>query len=217
VCCAEQQTAGRGRRGRQWVSPFASNLYLSLLWQFEEGAAALEGLSLAVGVAVARALEAAGLPAVQLKWPNDILHDDAKLGGVLLEMLGDAAGACQVVIGVGLNVKMPPEAARDIDQQWTDIESLSGGEHPGRNALLAAMLNELLPLAARFAAQGFPPWRAQWQSLDAYDGRSVVLQAGSKKLAGVARGVDERGALLLETDQGRQAVYGGEITLRSGQ
>ena len=144
VCSAEQQTAGRGRRGRQWVSPFASNLYLSLLRKFDQGAAALEGLSLAVGVAVARALEAAGMPAVQLKWPNDILFDGAKLGGVLLEMIGDAAGPCKVVIGVGLNVVMPAEAARGIDQDWTDIRSVAGSAHPRRNALLAALLNELV-------------------------------------------------------------------------
>ena len=215
VCSAEQQTAGRGRRGRHWVSPFASNLYLSVLWDFDEGAAALEGLSLAVGVAAARALESVGLPAVGLKWPNDILHEGAKLGGVLLEMIGDAAGACQVVIGVGLNVRMPTEAAQGIDQQWTDIENLSGGSHPGRNTLLAALLNELLPLAASFESSGFTPWRAPWQALDAFDGAPVVLQTGSRKLAGIARGVDERGALLLETAEGRQPVYGGEITLRT--
>jgi BirA family biotin operon repressor/biotin-[acetyl-CoA-carboxylase] ligase len=215
VCTAEQQTSGRGRRGRQWVSPFASNLYLSLLWEFTAGAAALEGLSLAVGVAVARALEAATLPAVQLKWPNDILHNGAKLGGVLLEMTGDAAGICQVVIGVGLNVNMPEEAARGIDQDWTDIRTLSGGAHPGRNALLAALLDELLPLARHFEADGFSPWRAPWQALDAFDGENVVLQAGATQVAGVARGVDERGALVLETAEGRQTFYGGEITLRS--
>lgn len=214
VCTAEQQTSGRGRRGRQWVSPFASNLYLSLLWEFTAGAAALEGLSLAVGVAVARALEASALPAVQLKWPNDILHNGAKLGGVLLEMTGDAAGICQVVIGVGLNVNMPEEAARGIDQDWTDIRTLSGGAHPGRNALLAAMLDELLPLARHFEADGFGPWRAPWQALDAFDGERVMLQAGTTQVAGVARGVDQRGALVLETAEGRQAFYGGEITLR---
>ena len=215
VCSAEQQTAGRGRRGRHWVSPFASNLYLSLLWEFDEGAAALEGLSLAVGVATARALETAGLPPVQLKWPNDILHEGAKLGGVLLEMVGDAAGACQVVIGVGLNVRMPKEAAQGIDQQWTDIEAMSGGAHPGRNVLLAALLSELLPLVASFESSGFTPWRAPWQALDAFNGETVVLQSGSRKMAGIARGVDERGALLLETAEGRKAVYGGEISLRS--
>ncbi|MCB1687216.1 MAG: bifunctional biotin--[acetyl-CoA-carboxylase] ligase/biotin operon repressor BirA [Halioglobus sp.] len=217
VCSAEQQTAGRGRRGRQWVSPYASNLYLSLLWEFSQGAAALEGLSLAVGVAVARALRACGVTAVQLKWPNDVLYDGAKLGGILLEMSGDAAGTCRVVIGVGLNVAMPREAAGAIDQAWTDVRSVSAGQPPGRNRLLAELLNELLPLAADFEQQGFAHWRDEWQALDAFAGEPVVLHTGSGQLAGVARGVDERGALQLETTTGVQSVYGGEISLRAAQ
>jgi len=215
VCTAERQTAGRGRRGREWVSPYARNLYLSLVWEFNQGAAALEGMSLAVGVAVARALAACDLPAVRLKWPNDILFDGAKLGGILLEMAGDAAGACQVVVGVGLNVAMPATAAEAIDQAWTDIATITGGHHPGRNTLLAALLNELLPLVAGFEAQGFRPWREAWQALDAYADAPVVLHTGSQRIAGTARGVDERGALQLETVTGIQAVYGGEISLRA--
>ena len=155
VCTAEQQSAGRGRRGRQWVSPYASNLYLSLLWEFTQGAAALEGLSLAVGVAVARALRACDVPAVQLKWPNDVLYDGAKLGGILLEMSGDAAGSCRVVIGVGLNVAMPKAAAGAIDQAWTDIKTITNNQHPRRSRILAALLNELLPLVADFEQRGF--------------------------------------------------------------
>lgn len=215
VCTAEQQTAGRGRRGRQWVSPFASNLYLSLVWEFNQGAAALEGLSLAVGVAVARALAACDVPAVQLKWPNDILYDGAKLGGILLEMSGDAAGVCQIVVGVGLNVSMSSAAAGAIDQAWTDIETITQGRHPGRNALLAALLNELLPLVASFESQGFSPWQQEWQALDAFAGASVVLNTGGQQVAGIARGVDERGALQLETTTGTQSIYGGEISLRA--
>jgi BirA family transcriptional regulator, biotin operon repressor / biotin---[acetyl-CoA-carboxylase] ligase len=214
VCTAEQQSAGRGRRGRQWVSPFARNLYFSLVWEYSQGAAALEGLSLAVGVGVARALAASGLPPVQLKWPNDVLYQGAKLGGILLEMTGDASGACQVVIGVGMNVSMPEDAAREIDQAWTDINTLSGGAHPGRNPLLAALLNELLPMVARFESEGFMHWQQEWQSLDAFAGESVVLNTGSAQLAGVARGVDDRGALQLETVNGMQSLYGGEISLR---
>jgi BirA family biotin operon repressor/biotin-[acetyl-CoA-carboxylase] ligase len=215
VCTAEQQTAGRGRRGRQWVSPFASNLYLSLVWEFNQGAAALEGLSLAVGVAVARALAAGAGPSVQLKWPNDVLHDGAKLGGILLEMTGDAAGICQVVVGVGLNVSMSQASASAIDQAWTDIETITQGEHPGRNVLLAALLNELLPLVASFEARGFSHWHQKWQALDAFDGASVVLNTGGQPVAGIARGVDERGALQLETTTGTQSIYGGEISLRA--
>ena len=214
VCTAEQQTAGRGRRGRQWVSPFASNLYLSLVWEFNQGAAALEGLSLAVGVAVARALAACGIPPVQLKWPNDVLFEGSKLGGILLEMIGDAAGACQVVVGVGLNVSMPQASGSAIDQAWTDIDTISGHEHPGRNALLAAMLNELLPLVAGFEDRGFAGWRNDWQALDGFAGANVVLNTGAQQFAGVARGVNERGALQLETTTGVQSVYGGEISMR---
>ena len=217
VCTAEQQTAGRGRRGRTWVSPYARNLYLSIIGEFSQGAAALEGLSLAVGVAVARALEGSGLPPVQLKWPNDILFEGAKLGGVLLEMTGDAAGHCQVVVGVGLNVAMPASTAGDIDQSWTDVATVAGNAGvtcPGRNDLLAALLNELLPLINDFEREGFTRWREPWQALDAHADKPVVLIAGSEKLAGIARGVDQRGALQLETSLGVQAVFGGEISLR---
>jgi len=215
VCSAEQQSAGRGRRGRSWVSPFARNLYLSLVWQYHQGAGALEGLSLAVGVGVARALASCELPPVQLKWPNDVMAGGAKLGGVLLEMTGDAAGVCQVVVGVGLNVAMPPAAAGAIDQAWTDIDTLSGGDHPGRSVLLGALLDELLPLLAGFEQTGFAPWRDAWQALDAYAGKLVVLHTGGQQMAGTARGVDARGALQLETAAGGvQAVFGGEISLR---
>jgi len=215
VCSAERQTAGRGRRGRHWVSPYARNLYLSVLWQFNQGAAALEGLSLAVGVAVARALADCGVRGVRLKWPNDILLDGAKLGGILLEMQGDVAGPCRVVIGVGLNVAMPGEAARAIDQAWTDIATATGGRAPARNAVLAAVLNELLPLLADFEQGGFARWRDEWQALDAFVDTPVLLHTGADTLAGTARGVDARGALLLETSTGVQPVYGGEISLRA--
>jgi BirA family transcriptional regulator, biotin operon repressor / biotin---[acetyl-CoA-carboxylase] ligase len=218
VFTAEQQTAGRGRRGRQWVSPFARNLYLSAVWEFSRGASALEGLSLAVGVAISRALEASGLPQVQLKWPNDLLYQEQKLGGVLLEMVGDANGLCQVVVGVGLNVAMPANTAASIDQPWTDLSSIAGGkECAGRNELLAALLNELMPLLADFENSGFGPWREPWQQLDAHAGKAVVLTSGDVQTAGIARGVDQRGALLLESSLGLKPIYGGEISLRAAQ
>jgi BirA family biotin operon repressor/biotin-[acetyl-CoA-carboxylase] ligase len=155
------------------------------------------------------------LPPVQLKWPNDITYEGAKLGGVLLEMTGDAAGTCQVIVGIGLNVAMPDGAARDIDQAWTDIETIGTGSRPGRNELLAALLNELLPLLAGYEQQGFAPWRDQWLALDAFAGQSVVLHTGARDLAGIARGVDDRGALQLETaTAGTQSIFGGEISMR---
>ena len=218
VCTAEQQTAGRGRRGRQWVSPYARNLYLSAVWEYNQGAAVLEGMSLAVGVVVARALATCGLPPVQLKWPNDVLHEGSKLGGILLEMTGDAAGACQVVVGIGLNVDMPEATAGDIDQAWTDVGRMAGGEYPRRSALLGALLQELLPMLANFERTGFAPWREEWQALDAFAGEPVIMHSGSQQMAGVARGVDGRGALQLETAaSGVQSIFGGEISLSKAQ
>lgn len=215
VCTAEQQSAGRGRRGREWVSPYGRNLYLSAVWEYEQGAAVLEGMSLAVGVVVARALASCGVQGAQLKWPNDVLHDGAKLGGILLEMTGDPSGECQVVVGIGLNVDMPEQLAGGIDQAWTDVARSSDAELPGRNALLAALLDELLPMLASFESSGFGPWRDEWLALDAFNGVEVVLQSGTQQLAGTARGVDGRGALQLETaTTGVQSIFGGEISLR---
>lgn len=215
VYSAEQQRAGRGRRGRAWVSPFASSLYLSLTWEFFRGAAALEGLSLAVGVAVVRALSAIGVPELQLKWPNDVLSGGAKLGGILLEMVGDATGRCQVVIGVGLNVAMPASAAATIEQHWTDIATVLKGSPPDRNALMAGIMNELLPLAARFETEGFDAWREEWLPLDLMRDQRVFIEGGGcDRQTGIARGVDRHGGLLLETAAGVRAIYGGEISLR---
>lgn len=214
VCVAEQQTAGRGRRGRNWVSPFASNLYLSLAWEFSGGAAALEGLSLAVGVAVAEGLERCGVPEISLKWPNDLMHERAKLGGILIEMVGDVAGTCQAVIGVGLNVRMPDSAAVAIDQAWTDLARITP-ELPHRNQLLVAVLDQLLPLLSNFETRGFASLREAWMARDANAGQAVVIRSGNNQWAGVARGVDEQGALLLETENGLQPVYGGEVSLRA--
>jgi BirA family biotin operon repressor/biotin-[acetyl-CoA-carboxylase] ligase len=220
VCTAEQQSSGRGRRGRNWISPYARNVYVSLVGEFTQGAAALEGMSLAVGVGVARALERSGISGVQLKWPNDILYEGAKLGGILLEMVGDAAGSCQLVIGVGLNVSMPERAAQAIEQDWTDVRRIAdagGVACPDRNELLSALLNELLPLVADFEGEGFAPWRQSWEALDAHAGKSVILSSGDAKMAGVALGVNERGALQLETSLGIQSVFGGEISLREAK
>lgn len=214
VCTAERQTAGRGRRGRQWVSPFARNIYLSLAWDFSEGASALEGLSLAIGVAAVRALKELNLGPVSLKWPNDILVEGAKLGGVLLEMSGDAAGQIQVVIGLGLNVSMSAATGSAIDQSWTDLDRVSGGRTPPRNHLLAALLDELLPLLQNFDREGFSPWRDEWRALDALADAQVLLHSGPDQFAGIARGVDDRGALLLETASGIRPVFGGEVSLR---
>ncbi len=214
ACLAEQQTAGKGRRGRSWVSPFGRNIYLSVCWGFES-VAALEGLSLAVGVALARALSAVGVEGVALKWPNDILCGSQKLAGVLIEVSGDLAGSCQVVVGLGVNVSMPAAAAEAIEQPWIDVASLVEGV--SRNHLAGAILSELLLLLEGYGEHGFSAYRQEWQSLDAYYGQRVELHTATRSYSGIARGVDDSAALLLELESGLQAFVGGEVSLRASR
>lgn len=218
ACFAEKQTAGRGRRGRSWQSPFASNLYFSIGWRIQNGVAAVEGLSLAVGVALCEALQSFGLDEVQLKWPNDLLYRGKKLGGILLEISGDAAGECNLVLGVGVNVSMPQQAAEEIDQAWVDLASIAKEQGlavlPSRNELAARMLVHLFALLESYESLGFPHWRKRWEQLDAYAGQQVRLQLGAKEVTGEVQGVNDAGALLLKTHEGLQTFIGGEISLR---
>lgn len=216
VVLAEQQTAGRGRLGKQWVSPFARNLYLSTSWTFEQGAAALEGLSLAVGVAVRRAMLKSGVPDVQLKWPNDILFERNKLGGILLEMIGDPAGFCQVIVGIGVNVAMPQSQAESIDQQWIDVERAAGAK-VSRNAVATALINELMPMLQGFHQGGFARYREEWEASDAFRGEEVRLITPSREMVGVADGVSDSGAIRLKIAGEPYYFNGGEISLRRTQ
>lgn len=213
VCLAEYQTAGRGRRGRTWVSPFGSNIYLSAVAEFEGGAAALEGLSLAVGVALVRALKACGVDGVQLKWPNDLLWQGKKLAGILLEMSGDVAGPCQVVVGVGLNVAMPERSAEDIDQPWVDVASIVPTY--SRNQLVAAMLTELLPLLDGFQQAGFAAYKDEWEAMHAYQDCDVQIHTIKIHEQGRAMGVTDVGALRVLVDGVEKQFSGGEVSLRS--
>lgn len=214
VVLAEQQLAGRGRRGRKWVSPFARNIYCSLVWEFDSGIAALEGLSLAVGVAVVRALRAVGVDAAALKWPNDVLHNERKLAGILLEMTGDVSGRCQVVVGVGINVDMSNTAITDaIDQPWTDATT-AAGKYVSRNELAANLITHILQLLVEFEAAGFSRFLDEWKMLDYTFGKSVSVHVGDQVVMGEAAGVDAAGALGVDTEFGRQWFHGGEVSLR---
>lgn len=214
IVLAESQSGGRGRRGKTWVSPFGANIYMSILWDFERGAEGLEGLSLAVGVAVRRALLELGLEDVQLKWPNDIYIGQMKLGGILLEMLGDPAGHCSVVVGVGINVSMPTTAATAIDQDWTDIVSQLA-EPISRNRLAAALINHILVVLDSFQVSGFGPYRDEWQSADAFKGQQATVTTVRDAISGTVIGVDSGGALEMELAGGEiQRFIGGELSLR---
>ncbi len=210
IFLAEYQQLGRGRRGRRWVSPFGHNIYLSLVWKFAGGASQLEGLSLVVGIALARVLRQLGLQDTQLKWPNDVMVANKKIGGVLLEMLGDPAGESQVIIGVGLNVKMFDSDA--IDQPWTAI--LEYLPHVSRNELVANLISELIEALHTFSVEGFAHYSSEWNRLDAYREQQVQVLSGNHSMHGVAKGVADNGALRVFDGEKEQLMYGGEISLR---
>ena len=212
VVVAEHQSRGRGRRGRSWVSPFGRNIYLSLLWPFERGVAAMEGLSLVCALAVEQALADVGVSGVQLKWPNDVLHDGRKLAGILLEVQGDFSDRCQLVIGVGVNADMTGEAAGAIDQPYSDVKT-AAGHGVDRNRLVIGLVQHLARSLERFEEQGFTPFRERWMERDHYLGKDVELHCGQQVLRGRLEGVDESGRLqLYEPETGNvRTVAGGEV------
>ncbi|MDN6861083.1 bifunctional biotin--[acetyl-CoA-carboxylase] ligase/biotin operon repressor BirA [Pseudomonas sp. CAN2814] len=207
----ERQTAGRGRRGRQWESPFGANLYYTLGITVRGGAQELEGLSLVVGLAVARAIRALGIESVGLKWPNDVLVEGKKIAGILLELTGDPADICSVAIGVGINVNM--RKADSIDQPWTSLREVLG-RLVDRNELLRALESELAFVLSRHRELGFAASREEWESLHLWQGRQVTLSTASNNIVGRALGIDERGALRLLVDGNEQCYSGGELSLR---
>ncbi|MBO3277011.1 bifunctional biotin--[acetyl-CoA-carboxylase] ligase/biotin operon repressor BirA [Pseudomonas schmalbachii] len=208
---AERQTAGRGRRGRPWVSPFGANLYCTLGISVRGGAKELEGLSLVVGLAVARAIQSMGVDGVGLKWPNDILLGGRKLAGILLELTGDPADLCWVAIGIGINVNM--RTADSIDQPWTSLCQASGSM-VDRNRLLIELNKELDWHLSRHREEGFSASREEWESLHIWQGRQVSLSTAANTVVGRALGIDEQGALRLEVDGVERRYSGGELSLR---
>lgn len=213
---SEWQTAGRGRRGRTWTAVVGGSLTFSIGWTFEQGAGFLAGLSLAVGVAVLRALEAEGFTGVALKWPNDIIHRHLKLGGILIELNGDALGPSTTVIGIGLNVRLPDAVRKDITAPVTDLTKVLGKKgEVDRNLLLARLLTELAAVLDQYANDGFAPFAAEWQHRHAYQGKPVrLLLPDGAVVHGKVAGVDASGALVLADGPRRARFLSGEISLR---
>lgn len=210
----EWQSAGRGRLGRTWHSGVGDALTFSLLWRFESGLAALSGLSLAVGVAMMRALTELGVPDAGLKWPNDVLLNGGKLAGILLEAQGDMLGPSAVVIGIGLNLSVPEALREHIGQPVSDLASLEM-PLPERNRVLAVSLKNLVAVLREFAEHGFAPLRAEWEAHHVFQQRPVKLSLPDGSLCtGTALGVTDEGALRLTTGQGEQVFHAGEVSLR---
>ena len=212
---ANLQTNGRGRRGREWQASLGASLTFSLLWRFQCGAAALSGLSLAVGVALIRALHDVGASAAQLKWPNDILVNQKKLAGILIELQGDMEGPSTAVIGVGINLQLPEQIVHKIDQPVTDLAHASTiSVNP--NVLMAKLLAHLAEVLAIFEKSGLDALREEWTAHHAYHQRPVrMLMPDGSEVAGIVQAISDNGTLIVETANGLQKFMSGEISLRS--
>ncbi|GAA4362048.1 bifunctional biotin--[acetyl-CoA-carboxylase] ligase/biotin operon repressor BirA [Kangiella marina] len=209
---AEYQSAGRGRRGRQWVSPLASNLYWSLGWKTQLPVQQLGGLSLVVGLAIVSALERFGVSGVEVKWPNDIRFQGRKLGGILVELSGDMVGGLNVIIGVGMNVHMASSAAGGIEQEWINLQELK--KDISRQQLLIDVIEQLQSHLKQFAEGGFESFIEHWRDVDECFNKKIAIVQGEEVINGVGAGVDNNGALLLQTGKGIKPIYAGEVSLR---
>jgi len=215
ACLAESQVAGRGRRGREWVTTPYRNILLSLRWRFETGPARLSGLSLAAGVAVLRALENFGVAPAGLKWPNDILFDGRKLGGLLVEVRGESEGPTLAVLGVGLNVQLSARDSDRIDQPWASLQECLPLP-VDRNRLAALLITELVGAFRRYEREGFAAFRSEWERHHLYRDRPVCVRGPSETVQGMAMGVDEHGALRLRDERGLlRTFHSGEVSLRA--
>jgi BirA family transcriptional regulator, biotin operon repressor / biotin---[acetyl-CoA-carboxylase] ligase len=220
VVLAECQTGGRGRRGRGWVASPGGAVCLSLAWQFSEMPTDLAALSLVVGIRAAQALQALGVDDVRLKWPNDLITPRGKLGGILIEMRAEAGGPVHVVIGIGLNVLLDEAASAAVAATGNVADDMRaapgcGDRVPERNAVVAALLRQLLPALESFPREGFTPYLADWNACDALFDRGVRVENAGEVTRGVARGVDAHGALLVETPTGVRRFISGEVTVRA--
>ncbi|WP_339058338.1 bifunctional biotin--[acetyl-CoA-carboxylase] ligase/biotin operon repressor BirA [Candidatus Regiella endosymbiont of Tuberolachnus salignus] len=213
ACVAEYQYSGRGRRGRQWVSPFGSNIYFSMFWRLEQGPESVMGLSLVIGTAIAEVLKQMGVEDIRVKWPNDLYLHGKKLAGILVELTGKMGDAVQLVMGVGINILMPITAQKEsINQDWTTLQE--AGITIDRNELTAELFATLKRDMMQFEKEGLTAFIDRWRQLDNYCDCPVKLIVGKKEIRGIARGIDSQGALLLEQNGTVKAYNGGEISLR---
>lgn len=210
---AETQTAGRGRRGRHWHSPFGSQFIMSMYWRLDDGPSAAMGLSLAIGVAVVQALESVGYRDLSLKWPNDIYMARRKLAGILVEMSAAVGGICHLVIGVGVNLNLPDAVIAQLDQPCAHL-----AEQPvvvERNQLSATIIRALRNALTLFEQQGLTAFLTEWNRLDIFMQQPVKVLLGNQVIHGIYCGIDGQGNMLLQDHEGMHKFVGGEISLRA--
>ncbi len=214
TCLSEWQSAGRGRRGRNWVSPLGGNIYLSQLWKFAGGPAQLSGLSLAAAIAVVNVIHSFGGSKAGLKWPNDIVVDGKKLAGILLEINGESSGPSNVIVGIGINVRLTESTIHEIDQPVTSLESMLG-KPIQRNKFVARLICELFDIHSDYSERGFIAFKKRWTDLDVYLNQKINLSLPTGNISGINRGVDQSGALQLEHSGQVYTYQSGELSLRA--
>lgn len=219
VCTTEVQSAGRGRRGRAWSAPFGSGVTVSFAYQFETMPSGFSALGLVVGIATVRALSRRGVADVKLKWPNDLVWDGRKLGGILIEMRGEAGGPAKVVIGIGLNMHMPSAARIQLANEHavvvTDLNEIARGKRPSRNIVVAELISELDDALTSFSREGFAPFEREWRELDALAGAYIKVMTHAGTVSGAAQGISSEGALLVDVNGTIEAFMSGEVSVRA--
>ncbi len=216
VCFAEHQTAGRGRLGRSWVSPFLSNIYLSILWNFPFDLPALSGLNIVMGVSIIKVLQQLTKNQdLKLKWPNDVLWNNKKLSGILIDIIGEYNGTCSVVIGIGLNINMSKNLTDEIKKPWTAINQITDATL-SRNKIAGALLEAIIENVIQFSKSGLTPFIDEWNYFDYLAGKSIKISTGTHSLTGIAQGIDEHGRLLLKLDNNKiETITSGDASILS--
>jgi BirA family transcriptional regulator, biotin operon repressor / biotin---[acetyl-CoA-carboxylase] ligase len=214
---AECQTQGRGRRARTWFAPPCGSICLSISWNFATLPSDASALSLAIGVCVLRALKQADVKGVTLKWPNDLVVNSDKLGGILIELRAEAGGPAYVVIGIGINIALGEVVHRQVEATGTRAADLVmlGVERADRNRITAALIGCAVQGLEQYERDGFNSFAAQWREADALAGKAVVVSTESGTVTGHARGIDIDGALCLQTRDGLQRFVTGDVSVRT--
>lgn len=212
---AEAQTQGRGRRGKAWLSPFGSNLYMSMYWRLEQGMAAAMGLSIALGATLAQLFEQEGIYGVELKWPNDVLVGGRKIAGILIELEGQAVGPAHAIVGIGINLQTPDWFLNEVEQPWTDVQRLLN-KPINRNMWAAKLVACCHKTIKEYEQTGLSPFLKRWHKYDRLAMQPVKIIMGDKEIVGIAEGIDENGALLLKREGKLERYHAGEVSLRYG-
>lgn len=213
VCIAEHQSKGRGRKGNHWVSPFAANLYFSIGIELPVGLSILGGLSLAIGIGLTETINQMTEQKVKLKWPNDLLCDNKKLAGILVEASGDSTDTSFINIGIGINWDMPEKFSKEINQPWINLSDILSTA-TDKTTLMASLLIALDQTIDQFIRQGFDGFNKKWEKNSAFIGQAVTIKTHSGEVEGIEKGIDKNGAIRVQTNQGEKCFYSGEVSLR---